>query len=60
MSNSIMEFGQNKEFFIEILSTEREKLNQIIIDNDLDVSCKEVIYQSTVVDEILTKLRMFD
>ncbi len=35
---------------------EREKLNQLIIDNDLNMSCESVLAQSRIVDVILTKL----
>lgn len=40
----------------EQMKVEREKLNQLIIDNDLDMSCANVIRQSEVVDVILTQL----
>ncbi len=35
---------------------EREKLNQLIIDNNLNMACESVLAQSRVVDIILTEL----
>lgn len=40
----------------EQMKIEREKLNQIVIDNGLDMSCANVIRQSEILDVILTKL----
>lgn len=40
----------------EQMKIEREKLNQLVVDNDSDMSCANVIRQSEVVDVILTKL----
>lgn len=45
----------NIEILEQQIKIERDKLNQIIIDNDLDMSCTSVIEQSQVVDTILSK-----
>ncbi len=46
----------NRIYLEEQIRIEREKLNQIILDNDLDMACEEVLRQSEVVDIIITKL----
>ncbi len=60
MDKTVLEQQENKEFIETMLRVERDKLNQVILDNNLNMSCTEVILQSTVVDELLNKLRVFD
>lgn len=49
-----------KDYLENEMRIQRELLNKIIIDNDLNMSCEPVLNQSRVVDLIITQLMEFD